>query len=402
MGYVSIYELHLDIFCIMPRRDHAVQKSRVNLRILYLVGALSGFGLLMVYSASAVLAFYEGQSPFHYFLLQSLWVLLGGIAAFLVYKVPLKLVSRASVLGMVVTITLLVLVLIIGKDLNGARRWIDLGPFDLQPSEIAKLGFIIYLSAWLARARPAIKSTELLIKRYFKYELVPFVLLLGIVGVLIVLQPDLDTAVIIVLTSLAIYFVSGRDFLHNLGVVLIVITAMAVGVFAAVAAEYRVERVKTYVDFLVTGDVQDKRDSGFQVWNGLVAIGSGGVLGLGYTQSRQKFYYLQNAAFTDSIFSIVAEEFGLVGSVILIVVFLYFMSLGINVAQNAPDRFTMLLALGITTWITLQAFLNIGANLALIPFGGIPLPFVSYGGSNTVVTLVGVGLLLNVSRHARS
>jgi cell division protein FtsW len=320
------------------------------------------------------------------------------VVAYIIYNLPLKILARLSVLGMAISIALLVAVLFVGKDLNGARRWIGLGYFDLQPSEIVKLGFTIYLSAWLSRKRETIKSYKEVIKRHLNDDLLPFMMLMGVVCFLIVLQPDLDTAVIIALTALTVYFVSGKDAIHTLGSIFIIITALIVAAVAAVAAPYRVSRLQTFIDFWRTGDVQDKLDSGFQVWNNLIAIGTGGVFGVGFGNSRQKLFYLQNAAFTDSIFSIVAEEFGLLGSLALILAFLYFMSLGVEIARKAPDKFSSLLALGITTWIVLQAFLNIGANLALIPFGGIPLPFISYGGSSTIITLMGVGILLNIQR----
>ncbi len=384
------------LFGARPARAHTSYVP--NYQLLYLVGAFLGFGTLMVYSASAILAFSEAKSTFNYFLLQIGWIVIGAILAYLAYRIPLKLVSQSSIIVMVVTIVLLVMVLIVGKNLNGAKRWIDLGPFDLQPSEIAKLGFVIYLSAWLSRKRPVLKNFQQVFQQHLYYDLLPFMMLLGIVSVLIILQPDLDTTAIVALTSLVVYFVSGNDALHNLGSIFIIITTSIVGAIAAVAASYRVDRIRTYFDFLRTGQVVDAAGKGFQVLNGLIAIGTGGLLGVGFGNSKQKLFYLNQAAFTDSIFAITAEEFGLLGSVIVIIGFLYFMSLGVNIAKRAPDKFSALLAMGITTWITLQAFLNIGANLAVIPFGGIPLPFISYGGSNTLIVLIGVGLLLNIDR----
>jgi len=373
-----------------------------DFRLLYTVAGLLGFGLLMIFSSSAIIAFTESGNTFDFFLKQILWIAIGTVLAYVVYRLPLELISKTSVISMVVSIVLLVAVLFVGKDLNGARRWIDLGSFDLQPSEVAKLGFIIYLSAWLSRKRPSVKSYKEVLRQHLNDDLLPFMMLMGVVCFLIVLQPDLDTAVIIAVTALSVYFISGKDAIHTMGSLFIVVTTSIVGGLAAMAAPYRLSRLRTYVDFWITGDVQDKLDTGFQVWNNLIAIGTGGFLGVGFGESRQKLFYLQNAAFTDSIFSIIAEEFGLIGSLALIIAFLYFMSLGVEIAQKAPDKFSALLAMGITTWIVLQAFLNIGANLALIPFGGIPLPFISYGGSSTLVVLAGVGILLNIQRNSAS
>ncbi len=384
-----------------PKVVHDRAGGRVDRRLVYLSVVLIVFGLLMVYSASAVLAYSEGRSTFYYFFLQIIWIAIGLVAAYIAYRIPLELFSKTSAITLGVTIAMLVLVLVVGKNLNGAKRWIDLGPFDLQPSEIAKLGFVIYLSAWLSRKRPTFRTFKEVFQRHLYYELLPFMLLLGVVCVLVVIEPDLDTTVIIAVTALAVYFAAGNDALHTLGSIMIVFTSAVVGVFAALTADYRVGRVRTYLDFLLTGVVSDPRGQGFQVWNGLIAIGSGGLFGVGFGDSKQKLFYLQNAAFTDSIFSVIAEEFGLLGSILIIIAFLYFMAIGVSIAQKAPDKFSALLALGITTWITLQAFLNIGANLALIPFGGIPLPFLSYGGSNTLMVLIGVGILLNISKHAK-
>lgn len=386
----------------LTQNQNAQKQHAVKWPLIYLVAGLSVFGLIMIYSASAVRAAQKDYSPLHYFALQGVWLILGVIAAYVAYRIPLKILPKASILIMVVTIILLMAVLVIGKELNGARRWIDLGLFDLQPSEIAKLGFVVYLSAWLAKQRPAIKDFAEMVKHHLQYDLFPFVLLMFIVCSLILLQPDLDTAVIIAVTSLAVYFVSGKGKVHTIGTALIVAVSALTALLAALRAEYRLSRVQAYIDFLRTGSFRDVLDTGFQQWNGLIAIGSGGILGLGLTKSIQKYNYLQDAAFTDSIFSIIGEEFGLLGSLMVIVAFLVFMSMGVEIARKAGDKFQALLAVGITTWITLQAFLNIGANLAIIPFGGIPLPFLSYGGSNTIMVLVGVGLLLNISKHGKS
>lgn len=365
---------------------------------LFLVGAL------MVYSASAVIATGEGRSAFHYFFLQLAWVAVALVVCYLVYRIPLDLIAKSSVPIMLVSLVLLFLVLVIGKNLNGATRWIDLGPFDLQPSEVAKLGFTIYLSAWLSRKRPTISNLRDAVKMHLYEDLLPFMGLLLLVTGLIILQPDLDTALIIAATALTVYFVSGKDAIHTLGTIFILASTAIMSVFAAILAPYRLQRVMTYLNFLTTGSFGTgvSLGAGFQIRSCLIGISSGGLMGLGYGESRQKLYYLQNAAFTDSIFCVIGEEFGLFGSLILIIAFLYFMSIGVGIAYKAPTKFASLLAIGITTWITIQAFLNIGANLALIPFGGIPLPFITYGGSNTIAIAAGVGLLLNISRHSSS
>jgi cell division protein FtsW len=178
------------------------------------------------------------------------------------------------------------------------------------------------------------------------------------------------------------------------------------GLAATLLASYRMSRFQSFLQILINGEPSNtfKRGESFQVWNGLVALGLGGLLGVGYGQSKQKLFFLQEAAYTDSIFSIVGEEFGLLGTLAVILGFLVILSIGLKIAKEAPNKYLFLFASGITAWIIIQAFLNIAANLALIPFGGIPLPFLTYGGSNTIMILIGVGLLLNISkkRLARS
>lgn len=378
--------------------------EHVHKPLFFLAIALFGFGAMMIISASAVLAVDNQLPATYYFVRQLQWLAIGLGGSFIVYQMPLKTLSKSSVFIMFIALALLFAVLFVGTERFGARRWISLGAFDLQASEVAKLGFIIYLSAWLARARPKFKNFIEAVKAHFLEELVPFALVLLVVSLLIVLQPDLDTAVIIAATALVMYYVSGKDIVHSLGTFAIILVAILAAVFAAVAAPYRLARVQTYVNFITTGEftAAERQDSAFQIVNSLTAIAEGGFFGKGFTQSTGKLFYLSDAAFTDSIYSVMAEEFGFVGSLALILAFLYFMNLGIGISRRAPDKFSALLAIGVTSWITIQAFLNIGANLAIIPFGGIPLPFLSYGGSSTLVVMAGVALLLNVHRHTVS
>ena len=375
-------------------------KEFVDYRLLFLVAGMLFFGLLMIYSASAVVAFHSKGTTFHFFARQLLWISVGSLAAFIAYKFPLELVSKYSLHLLITAIAGLIMVLIFGEEINGARRWIYISDFSLQPSEVAKLAFVIYLAAWLSRKRPNFRKLESMVRYNLLYELLPFILWLIMISGLVMLQPDLDTTVIIAFTALTVYYVSGRDRIHTIGTTLIVGATGFLGVVAAILAPYRLRRVQVYIEFITTGSftLEQKRNEAFQVWNGLLAIANGGLLGVGYGESTQKLFYLQETAWTDSIFAVIAEEFGLVGSIAIIVAFLYFMSVGVDISLRARDKFSSLLAVGITTWITLQAFLNIGANLALVPFGGIPLPFLSYGGSNTIVVMVGVGLLLNVAK----
>lgn len=380
-----------------------VKKGKPEMRLLYLAVAFFLFGLLMIYSASAVVADRQEGSSFHYFFRQLIWLVGGLMASYIAYIFPINQLPKLAPLGMIVALVGLVAVLVIGEDINGAKRWIYIGDFSLQPSEMAKLAFVIYLAAWLAKTRSTSKKFKEALRDHFYKDILPFILIMGVVCVLILAQPDLDTTVIIAITALTVYFVSGRDAIHSIGTAGMLFLGGIIGIAAAVVAPYRLKRVQVYVEFLTKGSftIEQKRNEAFQVWNGLLAISNGGLFGVGYGQSTQKLFYLQETAWTDSIFAVIAEEFGLLGSVIIILAFLYFLSLGIEIAMSAKDRFSSLLAVGVTTWIALQGFLNIGANLALVPFGGIPLPFLSYGGSNTIVVMVGVAILLNISRDCK-
>lgn len=370
-------------------------------RLFFLACGLFIFGALMIYSASSVLAKNLGLSSFHYLAVQGVWLAAAFVFGYLAFKFNLDLLAKSNLATLIVggSIVGLILVLFVGKNINGATRWIDLGAFDLQPSEIAKLAIIIYLAALFARRTTPEKGKDPL-KSHIYEVLLPFLLVLGVICGLILLQPDLDTAVIIAITALAMYYVSGTDFMHTIGTFAVLSMGGLLAVGAAILAPYRLDRVSTWLNLMVTGDVAEKFTKGNHLWNTLIAISSGGLMGLGYGESRGKLYYLNIAAYTDSIFTVIAEEFGLIGTILVILAFIYFLYLGIGIAQNSKDKFTGLLAIGITTWISVQAFLNIGANLTVVPFGGIPLPFISYGGSNTIMIAVGVGLLLNI--HARN
>ncbi len=293
--------------------------------------------------------------------------------------------------------------------LNGATRWIRIpGLFDIQPAELAKIVIILFTSLWLTRGEKTKLKHEKWVKTYkdneylypivkLVYGLFPVVIVL-FTSVFILLERDLDTIVVIVLTFFAIMYASSTTKKESRFVVIMLVLALVVGTAASVLEPYRRERVQSFVEILVNGEPTNKQGGSFQIWNGLIAIGSGGIFGVGYGESRQKLFFLQEAAYTDSIFAVFAEEFGLFGSLILIFGYFYFMSVGLQIARNSKNRYLALVAIGITGWICIQAFLNIAANLAIIPFGGMPLPFFTYGGSNTITTMMGIGLLLNVSR----
>ena len=392
----------------LPRKRQVVKRNifgsgkRPDGMLLGIVAFLLFLGLILVYDSSAIVASSDPfNDAFYFFKLQGAWIVIGLIAAYIAYRIDYHQYPKFIPLALIITIALLVLVLVVGEVTHGSKRWIDFGFFRLQPSELAKLTFTVYLASWLSKQKVQASKFDSGLKTYLTKNLLPFLLLLLVTTSLILAGKDLATTAIVGAIALVIYYISGSDFLHNVGSGLIILTMTIVAAFAAILAPYRLKRVETYLHFLKTGEVADPLGAGYQLKQILIAVGSGGLFGVGFGESRQKFFYLGISSFTDTIFAVFAEEFGLFGGIILVGLFLIFILRGLKIARNAPDTLGALLASGIVFWIGLQAFLNISANLGLIPLTGIPLPFISYGGSSMVVTLIAVGILLNISKYSR-
>ncbi len=335
-------------------------------------------GLLFIFEASGVSAARTFGDKYYFFREQSIWFATGFVIMIFVSFFDYHRLYKLALPIMGVTIFLLLAVFIPGLGVKalGAHRWLNLRFSTVQPAEIAKLALIIYLAAWLS-----IKE---------KGRLFAFIILMGIVVGLVVIEPDLGTAIIICLVALSIYYISGAPIWHFAA--LIPLTAGATFLLAIISP-YRFRRLITFLN-----PSTDPLGISYHIRQVLLALGSGGIFGLGLGKSRQKFEYLPEAM-TDSIFAIFAEELGFIGSFALIIIFLFIIWRGIRIAAHAPDRFGQLLAFGIISWIGFQTIINLGAMVALVPLTGVPLPFISYGGSNLVMTLVGVGILLNISRQ---
>jgi cell division protein FtsW len=352
-----------------------VERGGPDRAIVFLVLGLVVFGILMVYNASILEAYQQGYEDKYYFLkFQSLWALVGLGFAAAAMIVDLERVKKAAPLLFLGTFLLQALTLApgLGVKAYGAQRWLRFGSFQVQPSELAKLVFVVYLAAWLS-SKPSFSR---------------FLFLSGALSGLVLLGRDLGTAVIIFLTGLAVYFVSGAPIMH---LILIIPPAIAALVLAIVVAPYRMNRI-----LALRNPLRDPMGSSYHIVQILLALGSGGLFGLGIGQSRQKYQFIP-AVSTDSIFAVIGEELGFVGGAALIAAYLILAWRGFRIAQEQTQRFKRLLAFGITAWLSIQAFVNLGAMVALFPLTGVPLPFVSRGGSNLVVSLIGVGLLLNIS-----
>lgn len=352
--------------------------------IFFAVIALLGIGVVMVYSSSAVSAYVNFDDSYYFLKRQIIWASLGLLAMVLTMNVDYHVWRKLAKPVMLVTLILLVLVLVpgLGKVVNGARRWLGFGSLYLQPSEIAKLSMVLFTATSLAKHQERISS--------FLRGIVPQLLMLLVVFALILKEPDLGTALSIAGTVFVLLFVSGAKMKHlgSLGAVGII------GIIAAVLYEpYRMKRLLAFSD-----PWADPLDTGYHIIQSLYAIGSGGLFGVGLGRSREKFLYLPEPH-TDFIFAILGEELGLIGTLTVIVLFFLFAWRGLKVAISAPDIYGSVLATGLTTMIMVQALMNIAVVTASMPVTGIPLPFLSFGGSALIFTLAGVGILLNISRY---
>lgn len=354
--------------------------------LFFILLTLLGLGLIMIASAGVV----YGRVRFgddYYFLKQQLFGLgVGLLFLYIFQKIDYHIWQRFVVPIFILALILLVLVFIpgFGTTVYGAARWVELGPLSFQPSEVMKFAIILYLSAWLSNKGRA-KTSD------FFEGLVPFLALLSVVGFLIIKQPDTGTLGLIFLISLAIFFASGASIAH---IISLFIGGLVFLLILIKMAPYRMQRFLVFLN-----PEHDPMGFGYQMTQALLAIGSGGIFGAGLGQSRQKFNYLPEPV-TDSIFAVLGEELGLIGAAIVVGLFLFLAWRGVRVALRAPDEFGRLLAVGIVSWIVFQAFINISAITGLIPLTGIPLPFISYGGTSLAVLLGAFGILLNVSKHS--
>ena len=341
---------------------------------------LSLVGLFFVFEVSSVRSFQEFNDSFHFFKLQLIWVLLG-LAAMLFFSFfDYHKLYYLSIFFMVGTIILLLLVLIpdVGRQAGGARRWIDFGFFNLQPTELAKLSVVIYLASWFMNRER---------KRFFS-----FMILLTILIFLIILQPDMGTAIIVFSLGVIIYFLAGIELWY-----LIFLAPISFAIFYLLVkiSPYRLRRILAFFDPKV-----DPLGITYHINQILISLESGGLMGLGFAASRQKYLYLPEAH-TDSIFAIIGEEFGFIGGLLLILIYIYLMYRIYQIAVNAPDRFGKLLAGGAFAFFNLQAIINLGGMVNILPLTGVPLPFISYGGSNLLVSFILIGILINISKKIR-
>lgn len=372
------------MYGIAINRSKVERALPVDKLLLATVVALTLFGLVMIYSSSAFLAERRYGGQFYFLLRQSGWAALGLLAMAYIMKIDYRNYKRPAVaLSMLAVAIVLLCAVLLMPPVNNARRWIRYGPVSLQPSELAKLALAIFLAFSLEKNSERLAGS-------FKAVL-PAVSVAGAMILLVALEPDLGTALLIGLVSISVMFVAGARPLH-----MAALAAMALPLllYMVIFVPWRLERILAFFNL-----DKDPAATGYQINQSLIAIGSGGLFGRGFAQGRQKLFYLP-IPHSDFIFAVIGEELGLVGAGLLVLAFAALAWRGFRAARRAPDLFGRLLAAGLTAMIVAQAFFNMSVALALMPTKGIPLPFVSYGGSSLAANLCAAAVLLNISKHA--
>ena len=358
--------------------------KKVNLTLFITVIIISLFGILMIYSSSYVWAEYKFSDPFKYARNQAIFVIIGIFLMYVISKVDFENYFKYSNKIFLICLLLLVLVLFFGSERNGSKSWFGVGSFGIQPSEFMKLAMIIFTSKYLYNNHKNIEN--------IKKGVIPILCLTLIIFALIMLQPDFGTGLILVFGVIGLLFVGGVSikFFIKIGL------AGIGGIVALImAAPYRLKRI-----FAFLNPWDDPLGSGFQIIQSLYAIGPGGLFGFGLGGSRQKHFYLPEPQ-TDFIFSIISEEFGFLGVLIVSVLFILIIYCSIKIALNCENLFGKYLVFGIVFELAFQALLNLMVVVGLIPVTGVTLPFLSYGGSSLLITLLSMGIILNISRHQK-
>ncbi len=350
------------------------------------VVALVSVGVVMVYSASAIVAADRFRDPYFFLKKQLFWAVLGFGCLWATMTLHYRLLERIMLPLLVLSLILLVLVLIppFSQEINGTRRWFRWGPVSFQPAELAKFSLVVYLAAFLTRRREVVER--------FWLGLVPPLLVAGSMAGLVLLQPDLGSSLTLVALAFCLLFLAGGRLTQ---MALVAASALPFVAVAIYMAPYRLKRIMAFVD-----PWADPRGSGFQIIQSYLALGSGGFFGRGLGESKQKLFYLPEPH-TDFIFAVLGEELGLLGAVSVVCLFGLLIWRGIRIGLGAPDPFGQFLALGLTTLLACQTLVNLGVVTGALPTKGLPLPFISFGGSSLLMAMVSTGVLLNLSQHAR-
>lgn len=361
-----------------------IRRKRADVAVVITVVALVLFGIVMIYSASVIIGYEVFKDPEIFFKRQIISAIIGLIGLVVMANINYRIWQKWAGWMLGITLFLLVSVFFFSRgEINGAHRWVDFGVFTFQPSELAKLTFLMYIAAWLSRRKEAIGDIV--------GTFLPFMAVLGVVSFLLLKEPDFGTLSVFFTSAVAVYLVAGMTWQQFM------IGLLSVGgaLTAILSVDYRRNRILTFLN-----PSQDTSGISWHVKNIAIAIGSGGWFGLGFGQSGQKRLFLPEPH-TDSIFAVITEELGFVVGALVILAYIFLAYRGYRIALRAQDTFGRLLAVGIISWFSFQAFLNLASMAHLVPLVGIPLPFISYGGTNLVISLMAVGVLLNISRQGR-
>jgi len=357
--------------------------------VLFLVTlVLAIFGIVMVFSSSAVMAKEVHGNPNYFSFKQLLAATLGLALMFLIMKVDYRKYRKPILVFSILSVAIgtLVLVYFLAPSAN-AHRWIQFPGISFQPSELAKIALVFFLAYFLEKQKGQVNNIQ--------FTLAPIAVVAGLLAVLIVMEPDLGTVVAMMLTAAVLLFVAGLD-VRWFAVSAVLSTPILYILIFSEKYKYRLGRITTFLH-----PSADPLGAGYHINQSLISVGSGGIFGLGYMEGKQKLFFLPEAH-TDFIYAVIGEELGLIGTIAILVLFSIFLWRGVRTAVKAPDAFGFYLGLGITMMVAIQAFINMSVVLALMPTKGIPLPFLSYGGSSFVIMLASVGILLNISQHSSS
>jgi cell division protein FtsW len=361
------------------------RRGRPDFLLLFLTFLLVGFGLLMVFSTSEAKSLGNFHSLWYFTERQAIWAALGTFSMFLCMNIPYNQFKKWFLPIFLIVLALLCLVLMFGTKVNGHRSWFGVGSLGIQPTEFAKLSLILYLAALISKKGERIRE--------FKKGLLPLLVIVFLVASLIMLQPDIGSDLVILLSAFIVILASGANILQLAAVVL---CAVPIGAYIMVAKSYRLQRFTAYLH-----PWNDSQDSSYQLIQSLYAFGHGGITGTGFGRGVEKMFYLPEAH-TDFIFSTIGEEFGLIGCILFFLVYLAFLWRGIVISLRSPDTFGTLAGIGIVSVIGVQALINLGGVTGSIPITGVPLPFISYGGSSLLICMTSIGILLSISREGRN
>ncbi len=371
----------------MSKKLNLIQYS-----LIFSVSILLLISVIAIVSVSSDSALEKLGNPYYYIVRHIIYIVIGVSLAYIAFKINLDLIKKYSLPLLLANISLMALVLKFGFSAGGAVRWISIGPFTAQPSEFLKLTFLIYFSALLSKTINK-KSKRRIKNKNDSWKSSLFCLFLFFISIFILIkQKDASSLIILFFILFTVYFVSETPIWKN---ILILLAGTGGAIALTVFTPYRMERLKVFLDSGL-----DPMGAGYQIKQTAIAIGSGGLFGLGWGMSRQKLGFLPEPM-SDTIFAVISEETGFIGATLVVILFLILLWTGLTISKNAPDKFSLLLSVGITSWITFQALVNIGAMLKFFPLTGVPLPFISYGGSHLITELVSVGLLLNIARKSK-